>query len=209
MDRKCVHIIHKPSVSDALSAVTIPLITAYAERIGAEVNIIGNTRAFPDYPATYERMQIFAAGRHYKWNICVDADVLLGPSVIDVTAAIPRNAVGLIMHYAASLSFPVDNRFFGRDGRDLVPVEAFLVTSDWTHDLWEPLRGSPAANLAEVFHEYQIAEYALALNMARYGLKCIGALPPGSQIARVIGDPKTGWNDIAVARETLRQWGVG
>lgn len=208
MDKKCVHIIQKPLVSDALCAITVPLIKAYAERIGADVNIIGGTRAFPDYPPTYERMQIFAAGRHYKWNICVDTDVLIGPFVIDVTGIVPRNAVGLIMNYSASLSFPVDNRFFGRDGRDLVPVEAFIVTSDWTHDLWEPLKGSSAANLAGVFNEIQIAEYALALNLARYGLKCVGALPPGSQISRVVGDPETGWNDVAFAKERLREWGV-
>lgn len=208
MDRKCVHIIHKPVVSAALSAITIPLIKAYAKRIGAEVNIIGSTREFPEYPPTYERMQIFAMGRHYQWNICVDTDVLLGPNVIDVTMAVARDCVGLIMNYAASPSFAVDNRFFGRDGRDLVPVEAFIVTSDWTHDLWEPLRGSPAANLAQVMFEEQIAEYALALNMAKYGLKVSGALPSGSQIARLIGEPETGWDGVAVAQQKLREWDV-
>jgi len=208
MDKKCVHIVNKPSVSEELGAITIPLIKAYAERIGADVNIIGETRAFPEYPFTYERMQIFASGRAYQWNICVDTDMLLGPTLVDTTWVVPRETVGIIMNYSASLSFSVDHRFFSRDTRDLAPVEAFMVSSDWTHDVWEPLKGSSQANIATVLHEHQIAEYALAFNMAKYGLKFAGALPPGSQIYRVVGDEQEGQSSVASAQQTLRDWGV-
>lgn len=207
MPKTCVHIVRKPAVSEALRAITEPLITEYARRIGADVNLIGTMRAFPDYPTTYERMQIYAAGRGYERNICVDTDILIGPSLIDATTTVPREAVGLIMNYSAAQSFPVDNRFFARDGRDLAPVESFIVTSDWTHDLWEPLRGGSMANLALVFNEYQIAEYALAFNMARYGLKCGGIFPAGCQIARISGDADNGIGEDDVAQAILREWG--
>ncbi len=207
MGKKCVHIVRKQNVPEELRAITEPLITDYARRIGADLNLIGAMRAFPDYPSTYERMQIFASGRGYDWNICVDTDILLGPQLIDATTSVPREAVGVIMNYSASQNFPVDHRFFRRDGRDLVPVESFIVTSDWTHDLWEPLRGGSMAHLAMVFYEYQIAEYALAHNLAKYGLKAAGAFPSGSQIARVSGDAEQGIDIVESARAIVREWG--
>jgi hypothetical protein len=207
MATTCVHIVRKPDVSEALRAITEPLITAYAQRIGADVNLIGTMRAFPDYPQTYERMQIYAAGRGYQRNICIDTDILIGPSLMDATATVPRDAVGLIMNYSAAQSFPIDNRFFARDGRDLVPVESCIVTADGTHDLWEPLRGGSMANMALVFNELQIAEYTLALNLAKYGLKCGGIFPSGCQIARIRGDAKTGIKDVDAAQALLSDWG--
>lgn len=207
MGKKCVHIVRKQNVPEELRAITEPLITDYARRIGADVNLIGTMRAFPDYPPTYERMQIFAAGRGYDWNICVDTDILLGPELVDATTVVPREAVGLIMNYSASQNFPVDHRFFRRDGRDFVPVESFIITSDWTHDLWEPLRGGSMAHLAMVFYENQIAEYALAHNLAKYGLKAAGAFPSGSQIARVNANPEQGIDILESARAIVREWG--
>lgn len=207
MPKTCVHIVRKPTVSEALRAITEPLIINYANRIGADVNLIGGTRAFPDYPPTYERMQIFATGRAYEWNICVDTDILLGPQLVDPTQLLPQQVVGLIMTYKASEAFSVDNRFFRRDKRDIVPVESFVVTSEWTHDIWEPLRGSSMTNMGIVFHEYQIAEYTLAHNLAKYGLQCGGALPPGSQIARVPLEGEPGSAQVAAAQAILRQWG--
>jgi len=207
MAKTCVHIVRKPAVSEGLRSITEPLIMEYARRIGADVNLIGAMRAFPDYPPTYERMQIYAAGRGYERNICVETDILIGPSLMDARTTVPREAVGLVMNYSAAQSFPVNNRFFARDGRDLAPVESFIVTSDWTHDLWEPLRGGSMANKSLVFNEYQIAEYALAFNLAKYGLKCVGIFPTGCQIARVSGDVENGFSDVDAAQTILRGWG--
>ena len=209
MATTCVHIVRKTNVSQELCAITEPLLRDYAQRIGADVNLIGTTRAFPDYPPTYERMQIFASGRAYDWNICVDTDILLGPALIDATTVLPPELVGLIMTYKASEAFGTDNPFFRRDGRDLAPVESLVVTSRWTHDIWEPLRGSAMANMALVHHEDQIGEYALAHNLAKYGLKFGGAFPGGSQIARVSGDKQHGISDVEAAQTILRQWGCG
>lgn len=208
MDKKCVHIVRKLNASDEICAITVPLIEGYARRIGADLNMIGSSRAFPEYPPTYERMQIYSSGRHYNWNICVDTDILLGPLLIDTTQKVARDTFGLIMHYSASQSFSVNHRAFSRDKRDLVPVEAFIVTSDWTHDLWEPLSGSARANLVGIRNEQQIAEYALAFNMAKYGLKHTGALPAGSQIARVNTDPNVGSTGIDYVKEKLWEWGI-
>lgn len=207
MGKSCVHIVRKTNVPEELCAITEPLIGEYARRIGADVNVIGVTRAFPDYPPTYERMQIYASGRGYDWNICIDTDILIGPSLIDVTAVLPPEFIGLIMSYKASEAFAVDNKYFRRDGRDIAPVESFVITSELTHDLWEPLRGSSAANMASVFHEHQIAEYALAHNIAKYGLKYGGAFPGGSQIARVSADKERGVSEVEAAHAILNQWG--
>jgi uncharacterized protein (UPF0548 family) len=59
-----------------------------------------------------------------------------------------------------------------------------------------------------VFYEYQIAEYALAHNLAKYGLKAAGAFPSGSQIARVSGDAEQGIDIVESARAIVREWGA-
>ncbi len=208
MPKKCVHIIGAPVHSQELCAVTIPRIQRWAEAIRADVNIIGGTRVFPDYPVTYERMQIFSAGRGYQWNICVDADILIAPDTQDVTLTVPRDQVGIIMNYSASAYFDVDNKYFIRGGRDFAPVQSVIVTSDWTHDLWEPLRGVAGTHLAAVKNISQFAEYALALNFARFNLKFSGAFPGGSRVFRALVAQDGSKSAVAIAQEKAEEWRI-
>jgi hypothetical protein len=208
MPKKCVHIIGAPVHSEELCAVTIPRIQRYAEAIGADVNIIGGSRVFPDYPVSYERMQIFAAGRGYQWNICIDADILIAADTRDVTDTVPRDQVGIIMNYAASAFFSVDNRYFIRGGRDFAPVQSVVVSSDWTHDVWEPLRGVAGSHLAAVKNLNQFAEYALALNFAKFNLKFSGAFPGGSRVFRAIAAPDGSKSAAALAQEKAAEWKI-
>ena len=207
MKKKCVHIVGRPVHGDELCAITVPRIEAYARSIGADINVIGATRVFPDYPLTYERMQIYATGRGYDWNVCIDADMLLGSGVADVTEVSARDTVGAIMTYTASQFFSVDNRFFLRNGRNVGIVQSLLVTSDWTHDLWEPLKGAAGAHLGAVANIHQVAEYAIAYNLAKYGLKFAGALPPAQRVVRVFADEKRGITATEMALEHLTAWG--
>lgn len=207
MKSKCVHIVGRSVYNEELCDITVPRIEAYARSIGADINMIGATRVFPDYPLTYERMQIYATGRGYDWNICLDADMLLGEGVADVTGVSARDAVGAIMTYTASQFFSVDNRFFMRNSRNVGVVQSFLVTSDWTHDLWEPLKGSAGTHLGAVANVNQVAEYAIAYNLAKYGLKFVGALPPAQRVNRVFDDEQRGITAAQMAIEILKSWG--
>ena len=208
MAKKCVHIIGAPIYSEELCAITIPRIQAYAEAIGADVNMVGSTRVFPDYPVTYERMQIYAAGRGYQWNICIDADILIAPEVRDVTVTVPRDQVGIIMNYPASPFFSVEHRYFIRGGRDFAPVQSVVVTSDWMHDLWEPLRGMAGTHLAAVQNINQFAEYALALNFAKFNLKFSGAFPGGSRVFRAQASVDGAKSAAESVRDKAAEWGI-
>lgn len=207
MTRKCVHIVGKPVYNEELCDITVPRIEAYARSIGADINMIGATRVFPDYPLTYERMQIYAAGRGYDWNVCIDADMLIGTGVADVTEVSARDTVGAIMTFTASQFFSVDNRFFLRDARNVGIVQSFLVTSDWTHDLWEPLKGTAGIHLGAVANINQVAEYAIAYNLAKYALKFAGALPPAQRVVRVFADERRGITAAEMAKEHIKAWG--
>jgi hypothetical protein len=207
MRSKCVHIIGPPIVSEEVAEIAMPRIHAYANRIGADVNVIGDKREFPSYPIAYERLQIYEAGREYEWNLSIDSDLLLGSDLIDPTAYLEPRKVSLMLSFPASECFSVDNRFFARDARNVLPVQWFLVASHLTHELWEPLKGEPSIHIGAVAELNRMAEYAYAYNVAKYGLELSGVFPPSVKVFRA--EPSKDGQRTAeeVALDKLREWG--
>jgi len=198
-----------PGYAPELCAITLPRLRAYAARMGADFNLI-RERKFPDYPVNYERMQVYEAGKGYDWNLNIDADMVIGSHLPDITEMSPAGRVSIVMKYDLSTHFhTTGNIFFERDGRDVGLVDAFVVTSALTHELWKPLPG-PFESYKQLFKdsEYRrISEYCLSLNLATYGLHYGGAFVRTDPIFHV-GFTSGSVEDAAnIARAKLREWG--
>lgn len=177
--------------------------------MGADFNLI-RERKFPDYPVNYERMQVYEAGKGYDWNLNIDADMVVGSHLPDITEMSPAGRVSIVMKYDLSTHFhTTGNIFFERDGRDVGLVDAFVVTSSLTHDLWRPLPGA-FESYKKLFKdsEYRrISEYCLSLNLATYGLHYGGAFVRTDPIFHV-GFTSGSVEDAAnIASAKLREWG--
>ena len=208
---KCVHVLATEGYAPELCAVTIPTIRGYAERIGADFNLI-TQRKFPDFPINYERLQIFEAGANYDWNFNIDADMVIGKNLPDITQTLPMNTVRIVMKFDADKFFHVeDNKYFLRDGRNVGLVDSFLLTSRLTHELWEPLPGKFEDYLS-VFkdtNDRRISEYCLSLNLAKYGMQYGGAFARTDEIFHVGYTSSEGelHDAIIVARAKASDWG--
>lgn len=206
---KCVHVLATKDYAPELCAVTIPTIRAYADKIGADFNLISE-RKFPDFPVNYERMQIYEAGKGYEWNLNIDADMVLGRGLPDITIDAPKDFVRIVMHFNATEYFNIEgNIFFSRDGRQAGIVDAFLMTSHWTHDIWSPLPGV-LKDYERIFKENEprrISEFCISQNLAKYGLKFTGAFFRGDQIFHVGYTSGNAADAIYVARAKAKEWG--
>ena len=137
--RKLIHVVNINDFFPELFALTYPTIRSYAERNGYMINMI-TERKFPDYPINYEKMQVYEDGKDAEVNILCDADMLIHPQFPDVTEFLQRDSISFNDNYNISWKYHVDRiKYFMRDGRDVGIATNFVVTSDWTHDAWEPL----------------------------------------------------------------------
>lgn len=163
-----------------LKALTRPFLERWAEKCGAEVRTI-TERKWPEWPAVYEKLQIFELGRSYDWNIYVDSDALVHPDFVDITEFLPRDTV---LHYGCDFA---PNRFrsdeyFRRSGRQIGSCNWFAVASGDCMDLWHPNDLSleeAVKNITPTTNErnfgmepsHLIDDYTLSRNIARFGLK--------------------------------------
>jgi hypothetical protein len=184
--RKTLWTLNIDNYAPELCELTYPLLLAYAQKIGADFQII-NERRFPEMPVVYEKLQIFYLGRGNDWNVYIDSDAVIFPDMFDVTERLSKDTVA---HYGRD---HYGNRFRGnsysrRDGRDIGSANWFTVASDWCIDLWHPLQpfnenmvSLPEAldairpivleRQAGIDREHLIDDYVLSQNIARYGLK--------------------------------------
>lgn len=206
---KCVHVLATEGYAPDLCAITLPTIRAYAERIGADFNLI-STRKFPSFPVNYERLQIHEAGKAYDWNINIDADMVIGKQLHDITVNAPENMVRIVMKFDATRYFNVENNiYFQRDGRNVGLVDAFVMTSKLTHDLWEPLSGE-FKDYLPIFKDDQarrVSEFCLSQNLARYGLQYGGAFIRTDEIFHVGYTSGSKEDAIFVAKAKASDWG--
>jgi hypothetical protein len=158
-----------------LRKITIPNIQQYAHRIGADFQLI-TERKYPDWPITYEKIQIYELGKDNDWNICIDADTLISPKFRDVTTQYGRDVVSFNFAYDAN-AFLKPDIYFARDGRNVGVAANFIVSSNWTHDLWTPLDIDVTEAKTRVTRSHIVDEYCLSRNLARYGLKYLGIAP--------------------------------
>jgi len=171
---------YAPEITD----LTYPLIEAYARKIGAGIHTI-TERKFPEWPLTYEKLQIFELAQQMKndWNIYIDSDTLVHPDTPDLTAMLPRDTVGHFWSDFAPVRWRSD-RFFQRDGRNIGSGNWLAVASDLCVDLWRPLDDlTPKEAVANIFptvaeqrsavveRSHLIDDYVLSRNIAKFGLK--------------------------------------
>ena len=209
---KCIHVLATLDYAPDLCAVTLPRIEAYAKRIGADFNRI-TERRFPEFPINYERMQIYEYGKGYDWNVNVDADMLIGDSLVDVTTRIPPEKVGTAMIFKLSEAFPIiGNPVFEKAADDIGIVDMFNVTTKLTHEFWRPLPGP--------FEEYQncsprwgprkVSEFCVSMNLHRNGYQAAGLFISSDHVHHLNYTTYDSPADIvAKAEGILRGWAEG
>lgn len=207
-----------------ITAITYPFLKLYAEKIGADFRVITDRR-FPNFPVTYEKLQIHELGRNSDWNYYFDGDVLVHPDFFDPADHLHKDTV---MHNAYDLA---GNRwhydhFFRRDGRHIGSCNWFAVASDWCLDLWRPLDDLTCAEAVQrirpinaeirsgVTPAHLIDDYALSRNIARFGLKFLSLKQLVQDLKRPADDYL--WHVYTLPEETkliqlrgmLKQWNL-
>lgn len=147
--------------------VTLPLLRNYADRIGAEFNLI-TERRYPDFPPTYEKVQVHDHGKGADWNILIDADLVVSADAPDMTLRNPTMVLTQSQFFADSM-FLID-QYFLRDGRNLGLAGGMVVTSKFTHDLWIPLEFGFDVASQRSRRMHILDEYCISRNMAKFGL---------------------------------------
>jgi hypothetical protein len=181
--KKTVFTLNVNGYAPGICSLTYPLIKWWANKIGADFYII-EKRFFPDFPVTYEKMQIYTLGKEMKndWNIFIDSDALIHPETPDWTEYLKKDTVTHNGIDIASIRWRYDD-IFRRDGRNIGSCNWNTIASDWCLDLWHPL-DIPLDQALDNIHptveelntvvtrEHLIDDYAVSRNIARFGLKC-------------------------------------
>jgi len=185
--RKTLYTLQVNGYSERITRLTFPLIKYWASKIGAEFHVIRD-RKFPDWPITYEKLQIHELGRLHgnDWNIFLDADTLVHPHMFDPTVFLKKDTVAHNGHDFAPVRWQYDE-YFLRDGRNIGSGNWIAIASDWCLDFWRPLDIGPEEAIAKIYPiveelrggclaDHLVDDYAMSRNIARYGLKFKGVL---------------------------------
>src|SRR5271167_1374086 len=135
--RKSLWTLNVENYAPEITALTYPLLKRYARKIGADFRVI-TTRKFPEWPVTYEKMQVYEGGKENDWNIYIDSDAIVHPDMFDPTDHMGGDTVAHNGRDFAGNRWVYD-RFFRRDGRHIGSCNWFTVGSDMCIDLWRPL----------------------------------------------------------------------
>jgi len=225
--KKAIFTLNVDGFSPEITELTFPLINNYAKKIGAEWVLIKD-RKWPDYPVTYEKLQIYYLAQEMdnEWNIYIDADALLHPDLMDFTQILSKDTVAHHGSDFASQRWKYD-RYFLKDGRNIGSGNWFTIASDWCIDLWHPLDDltleEALANISPTVEEknsgvfnpdHLIDDYTLSRNIAKYSFKFVAIrellekLRPGLQ--------GLFWHQYLIPKEAkvveikkvLKMWGV-
>lgn len=224
--RKTLYTLVVDGFSPEITSLTLPLMKRYAQRIGAEFFVI-DSRAFPDFPPSYEKLQIhrLAQERQDDWSIFFDADTLIHPETFDFTQFMTKDTVAHNGTDMAAVRWKYD-RFLLRDGRHIGSCTWCIMASDWCVELWEPLsdmtRDEALASIyptvdeltTVITPEHLLDDYTLSRNIAKYGLKVTTLV----DIHTKAGFPNAGffWHQYTIDRptkveqmkRTLVGWGI-
>lgn len=173
--RKCIHVVNIGNYLPEVWSVTGPMIKAYADRIGADFNVI-TERRYPDWHILYEKVQVHDYGRDYDWNMLLDVDIMIHPKFPDFTTLCHPYHVGFNDNFHASTYFNTEsNIYFKRDGRNVGIASNAVITCRYTHDLWRPLDYTPSEAKSHLLPgNKNYDEFVLSENLARFGLKYNG-----------------------------------
>jgi hypothetical protein len=207
--KTCVHFVNIPDHPSQYTAVTFPLVHAYAKRIGATFNIISQ-RKFPNFPVEYEAMQIHEAGAFYDWNMHIAAGMVLGEWLQDPSLYMSDDCVATNMVFGADQAFRTEgNIYFERNERYVGIAEGFVLSHANTHDVWEPLPGGNFDSYVGLIRDgrrERITSYALSLNMAKYGLKVCGVFPPQSPLSSIKDEELAGRSVVEYISALHKKW---
>ena len=172
---KCIHVVNIGNYLPEVWSVTGPMIKRYADRIGADLNII-TERKYPDWNILYEKLQVHKFGRDYDWNLLLDVDIMVHPKFPDFTTLCHSYHVGFNDNFHASEFFDTErNIYFKRDGRNVGIATNAVITCRHTHDLLRPLDYTATEAKNFLLHgKSHVDEFALSENLARFGLKYNG-----------------------------------
>jgi hypothetical protein len=181
--RKVIYTLNVDGYSPEVTALTYPLIGAYAHKIGAEWVEIRDRR-FPGWPPVYEKLQIHRLAQENKgdWHIYIDSDALVHPETLDWTCFLPRDTVAHNGVDMANIRWRYDD-YFLRDGRNIGSCNWLTIASSWCIDLWRPLEDLTLTEALNriyptveerntvITREHLLDDYVLSRNIARFGLK--------------------------------------
>lgn len=180
--KKTVFTLNIDNYAPEICVITYPLIKYYAHKIGADFFVI-NERKYPNWPVTYEKLQIYDLGREMgnDWNIYFDSDAMIHPGSPDWTNFLQKDTVAQWGSDMANLRWKYNN-YFLRDGRNWGTAGWMTIGSDWCLDLWRPSEMTPQEVIDSCFPtheemnagikpEHLVDDFVLSMNVARFGLK--------------------------------------
>lgn len=201
----CVHTVVVNNYQPEMCRLTLPNIKAYADRIGADFNVIDKA-VFAGYPPIFEEFQVYEMGKAYKYNLLIDADFILHSDVPDFTKNVSLNSVGYLGSIELSHCFKPNN-YFIRDGRNRGISDAMVVSTYLTHDVWAP----PAYPFEELKKEcllspHQASELWLAINLARFGIPFVPIFTKPCKLYHVGTYEQTGEKPENLIKQNLKLW---
>lgn len=175
----CLWVVNVNNYFPEMTALTLPNLKSYADKIGAEFRQI-TERKWSDFPCPYEKMQIWELGQSYDWNILVDADSLIHPDMFDITTFGSPDHVHFHAGYDVRDRFAPDE-YFLRDGRFTGVTTNLVAVHRMCHDVWMPLEFGADIAKTKTARWHIIDEYCFSRNLARFGLKFSGLLTSEQQ----------------------------
>lgn len=149
--KKTIFILNVNDYSPEITALTYPLIEAYAHKIGADFHII-RERKFPEWPVTYEKLQIYELAQQMgndfapvRWR----SDRFFERDGRHISSC---NWLTVASNLCVDLWRPLD---------DLTPEEAIANIT--------PITNERLSGLIDAAH--LIDDYVLSRNIAMFGLK--------------------------------------
>ena len=222
--KKCLFTLNVDGFCPDLVELTFPYLKKWADKIEADFFVISE-RKFPDLPVTLEKFQIYTLAKEQEndWNIFFDADTLIHPEFIDVTAMLHKDTTCSYGSDFAPIRFRPD-KYFKRDGRCIGKGNWCAFFSDWCLDYYHPLEGiSIEEAVSNIFPtqkektfgitaEHLLDDWLVSRNIARYGLKhnAISEILAGYKVEerllthRFLFRPR---HKVIVTLQVLKRWG--
>jgi hypothetical protein len=210
-EKRSMFVLATPDYYPELCEITFPYLKKYADKIKADLHRI-EKRMFPDYPITYERMQIHELGASSERILCIDPDILIHPDMTDFTTWFPKDRVGNWFFFDIRQHFHVaEDSSFAQDGRYYGIVDCLVVSSELNHELWRPLPG-PFSKYEPLIKDKQllerISEYAISENLARERYPICGAVDNSNRLYHIGCSSDKAVNPPDLALKKLVEWGL-
>lgn len=183
--KKVLYTLNIGNYEPSITKLTYPYIEKYADKIGAEFQII-TKRKFPDKNITYEKMQLYELSQDNDWSYFVDSDAVIHPDTPDYALLTNKNTVIYGDIEFAAYRWKYD-KYFIRDGRHFQSCNWFVIWSNLCSDLWEipkDITYEQAVSSIYMRHleklygakpEHVIDEYFTSRNLAKYRYEAVKA----------------------------------